>query len=282
MPTNQVIPDFIVVGAMRAGTTTLYELLRACGQVALPAMKETDYFMTPEHFGRGPEWLRKRYSRTDLPVGDISPNYFKRDLFPGVARRIYETNPDAKIIIMVRDPIQRAMSQYKHMLAMRARTDAVFDPASHDGKHIIDVSRYAYQLEPYLEYWSMDDILIVDFDHLVEQPIEVLDETLKFIGLKPDYQISQDVNANGGDAVASLPSWWGTIRDSKFGKAVRARAPRSMIDLAKRTASNKRPAAGVGRPANPDQVLEDIRSGVREDAKRFRELTGRPFKQWSV
>jgi len=69
------LPDFVVIGTMRAGTTSLYEWLRATGRVSVPDMKETDFFLTHDNYSRGQGWLRARYDDLDKPVGDISPNY---------------------------------------------------------------------------------------------------------------------------------------------------------------------------------------------------------------
>ena len=59
---TRVAPDFIVIGAMRAGTTSIYEWLRSSGRVSLPDMKETDFFLTEENWSKGNDWLKARYS----------------------------------------------------------------------------------------------------------------------------------------------------------------------------------------------------------------------------
>ena len=281
LPTDRPLPDFVVIGAMRAGTTTFHTLLEQTGRVSLSSMKETDFFMTQDRFDRGPDWFRRRFSDLSRPVGDISPNYTKREIFPYVPDRIHATNPDAKLIYIVRDPVARAVSQYRVAQMHHA------DIPTHDGflehsegRHIVDGSRYAYQLEPYLAFWSIDQILILDFDELRANPTHVLNQTFNFIGVPQLEGVVGPAHTNATVDVGRLPSWWMSLRSTALGEAVRTMLPRSLVDRAKRSVSG-RIDPNVERL--PDQSLRDtIREAVASDVERFRSLTGRSFKSWSV
>ncbi|MEL6475110.1 MAG: sulfotransferase [Pseudomonadota bacterium] len=277
----QAVPNFIVIGAMRAGTTTLYELLRAGGTVGVPRMKETDFFKDDVRFCKGEAWLRKQFSGFDKPTVDISPNYTKRDTFPGVAERIRAFQPAARFVYIVRDPVTRAVSQYKHMSAMGRTVPAPEDMLSDPhGQHILNTSRYAYQLAPFLEYWPIDDILVLDFDHLVNDPAAALRTVYDFFQIEAAENDPVSLQANTSEDLQKLPSWWGAFRRSSLGEFIRARAPRTAVARAKSMVSTSVPK--TTEPAFADETLADIASALRADADSFRQLTGQSFPLWSV
>ncbi|MEM8635918.1 MAG: sulfotransferase domain-containing protein [Pseudomonadota bacterium] len=278
---QSIIPDFVVIGAMRAGTTTLHELLKDTGCVSLSNMKEIDYFMTADRFARGDAWFRKRFKSYDAPVGDISPNYAKRDVFPGVAERIHRTNPHAKLVYIVRDPVDRAISQYRiaKLSHQNLRPDETF--LDHDqGQHIIRTSQYAYQLEPYLEYWSLDDILLLDFNDLWENPTLILNQIFDKIGLDPLREAVSPIHSNATTDVGRLPKWWLSLRKTKLGETIRSATPRPLAARLKNTLSASRVSAAEHKPNN--QFSDLIASALASDTEIFRRLTGRRFKNWSV
>ena len=278
---TRVAPDFIVIGAMRAGTTSIYEWLRSTGRVSLPDMKETDFFLTEENWSKGNDWLKARYSDLSLPMGDISPNYTKRDVWPTVSQRIHQTNPNAKLIFIVRDPVARAVSQYQMMSGMGLVPSNVENFLKlDDGPHITDTSKYAWQLEPYLEYWSIEDIHIVDFGELKSDPFKTVNDMLTFIGVEPLVEGFDVTKANASDSVNALPGWWGAFRASKFGTSLRARAPRKLINRAKQLVSNSSKTVTLN-PISPE-VKSELAELLRQDVEKFRQMTGRDFSNWSV
>lgn len=281
MDQNQTLPGFVVIGAMRAGTTTLYELFRASGLISVPSMKETDFFITEANYARGTSWLRSQFSDLSKPSCDFSPNYSRRQNFPLCAERIKDTLPDVKLIYVVRDPVERAVSQYRHMCAMGFDMPKPNDLEGHkEGDEIIQTSRYAYQLDAYLEHFSLGDILIVDFQDLVSNQVETLQVLLRRMGLTSTGLELDDVQANSSDDLERLPSFWGKLRRTKLGDSIRATLPRSFINTAKTIAAKLSP----DRPVEPFEpaAREHIRLAVSQDAQRFREMTGLAFSDWSV
>jgi len=275
------IPDFVVIGAMRAGTTTLHELLKNTGSVSLSNMKEIDYFMTEDRYARGPEWFRNRFKSFDRPVGDISPNYAKRDVFPGVADRIYATNPAAKLIYIVRDPVERAISQYRVARLTHDTLEPNESFLDHgQGRHIVRTSQYAYQLEPYLEHWPLDDILVVDFDDLRERPTTVLNQIFALIGIAPLNEVIEPTHSNATTEVGRLPEWWLNLRNTKIGETIRTATPRPLAARLKNTLTANRQTQAIDVP---DEGFSDLlASAVLQDIEAFRTLTGRRFAHWSV
>ena len=108
-------PNIFIVGAMKGGTTILHEFLASHPLIHSGTLKEIHYFSM--HLDRGPEWYHEHFAH--LPQGenylDASPTYFDlSDLF-GIGRYIHNYNPDARIIMMARDPVARAISHFNHL-----------------------------------------------------------------------------------------------------------------------------------------------------------------------
>lgn len=105
--------SLFVVGAMKAGTTSMYDLLQSSSNASLPQIKETNQFTSGVQKKRT---IREYHSlfQGSGPKVDISPNYSKRDTFQGVAKRIYEYNPQAQIAYLTRHPVSRLLSEIRH------------------------------------------------------------------------------------------------------------------------------------------------------------------------
>ena len=109
------LPDFLIVGAQKAGTTALYAYLRRHPSITGPSWKEVSYF--DRHYLRGPAWYRGNFplrSRGRI-VGEASPSYL---FHPDAAERAAALVPGARVIALVRDPVERAHSHYQHEVAL--------------------------------------------------------------------------------------------------------------------------------------------------------------------
>lgn len=271
------LPDFAVIGAMRAGTTTLQSLLERVDGVCMPTMKETDFFVAQKNLHRGIDWYTRQFPHSDRLCGDISPNYSKRDLFPGVAERLYAAAPNAKIIYVVRDPLERAISQYRH--SYLAGQDLPLPgklAGTRDGEHIAAGSRYAYQIEPYLRLFGEPAVLIVDFVELCAEPLAVVTRIARFAGLvEVHVRPGAAAAANSSESLGRMPGWWLKLREHPVGERIRASVPRALIQTVKfglsaRTTRREVPRFGADERA-------ELAAMLHEDSERFRALTGISF-----
>ena len=179
------LPDFLIVGAQRAGTTSLYDYLCSFPQVASAAQKEVHYFDL--QLQRGPSWYRAQFIEAPGTItGEASPYYLFHPLAPA---RAAELVPRAKIVVVLRDPIERAYSHYHHEVrcgfetltfadALRAEPermageearilDGVDDPqSSHRHHSYLSRGRYLEQLERWREHFPADQVLIVRSEDL--------------------------------------------------------------------------------------------------------------------
>jgi hypothetical protein len=212
----RTFPQYLILGAQRAGTTSLQRVLMAHPDVVGPRMKKGVHYFDM-WYERGPLWYRSQFTtmasrarhlrRTGhaLVTGEASPYYFFHPAIPG---RIHELVPDVKMIALLRDPTERAMSHHKHEVrrgyeelglaeaieAEESRLEGeserlLADPnaTSYAHQHYSYVARgqYADQIERYLELFPRDQLLILEAETFWESPLETLAEVLVFLDLRP-------------------------------------------------------------------------------------------------
>lgn len=180
---NSSGPDFIIVGAMKCMTSTLHEQLAAQPGIFMTTPKEPYYFSNDEVFAQGEAWYRDLFSAAnsgDL-CGESSTHYTKLPTYPQTVERMHAAFPDLKLIYVMRHPIDRLVSQYVHEWSVR-RIDCPIDAAVDKLPEMVDYSRYAYQLEPYLSTYGPDRILPVFLERLQAAPQAELERIGQFLG----------------------------------------------------------------------------------------------------
>jgi hypothetical protein len=168
------LPDFICVGPARTGTTWLHAALS--GHVALPGRIKETRFWGP-YYDKGLDWYAGHFRHcVDAPlVGEACP-YFS---MPHARERIAEHIPDCKIIITLRDPVDRSYSQYR-MLRRIGVLKGSFEEEL-DYHLIVGTNRYAFHLRGWMELFG-DNLKILLFDDLRKNPQQFLDQVCEFIG----------------------------------------------------------------------------------------------------
>lgn len=211
----RALPDFIIAGAQKSGTTSLFAYLSQHPLLHPSSIKEVHYFdggLTPEidTYQLGVNWYRahfplQRNVLSNHQVFEASPLY---QLNPLVPERISQLLPNAKLIFVLRNPVERAISHYFHELrkgqedlpieeALRneeARIQSVVE--ANDFKSQTFMSHtyktrgiYAEQLSRYFEWFSRDNCLVLNSKQLFEQPKETLKRVFEFVETDADFQV---------------------------------------------------------------------------------------------
>ncbi len=211
------MPDFAIIGAQRCGTTSLYRALTEhddIGELVIGA-KGAHYFDTnysrsldwyQAHFPTERERAREAGACRRLIVGESSPYYF---FHPAVAERLHAVASDVRLIVLLRDPVARAYSQYQHMIweghehlptfeqAIEAEADRLVgateylleDPSHRSSAHqhasYLARGHYAEQLERYLALFSAEQMLVLITEQLVADPQAGLEQIQSFLGVEP-------------------------------------------------------------------------------------------------
>lgn len=176
---------------MKAGTTSLYQYLRAHPQVFMPTLKEVDFFTAELNWQRGWRWYERQFAAArdeHRAVGEASTSYTKFPRYEGVAARIGEALPQARLVYLVRDPVARIRSHYQHNVTIgHERHD--LDTALRKDPAYLDYSRYALQIEKYLDHFPREQILVLTSEALHDDRRETVQRVLRYIGVDPDAEI---------------------------------------------------------------------------------------------
>jgi len=185
------LPNAVIVGAMKCGTTTLNAWLRHHPQVAFSAVKEVHFFDNNYHRGLG--WYRSYFPILESLSGakcvlEATPAYIQRA--PKVAERMHRHIPEARLILMLRDPVQRAISHYGHRrrngLEERSMEEALLsDEGPKPGTRNFYKTRglYAEKLDAFLHYYERSRILVIKSEEFFADPAEVYSRVQGFLGL---------------------------------------------------------------------------------------------------
>jgi hypothetical protein len=185
------LPNLIVIGGLKCGTTSLHHYLNLHPQIAMSRPKELNFFVAELNWGLGVDWYASHFDRTAPVRGETSPHYTNLPRFAGVAERMAELIGEARLIYMVRDPIERILSHYLHNVSggyeSRSLEQALADP----GSAYIARSRYAMQLGPYLNAFARERILIVANEDLASEREATVRAVFGFCGVDPDFTSEQ-------------------------------------------------------------------------------------------
>ena len=196
MMPNQL--DFIAVGPFKTGTSWIHDYLINYNQVALPTkVKETFFF--DRKFEQGLDWYYSHFTdiAADKKVGEIAPSYFHSMEAP---QRIYELNPQCKILVTLREPVSRLVSFYSHMQQRgEVEPKASLAEALSDKKILQNTSLYYFHLCRWIEVFGKDNVEVVFFEKLKQSPDDFAQEILDKLDLKAEdisYDLSKKVNAS--------------------------------------------------------------------------------------
>jgi hypothetical protein len=191
------LPDFMIIGAPKCGTTSLFEYLCEHPDVARPARKEIHYF--DEKFARGLPWYRRHFPRVEKPriTGEATTAYlFARD----APARAAALMPDAKLIAVLRDPVRRVISHYWHnkrLGRVRGDFESYFREAlSPNAERETNQARqfinypvqwgfYKEQIERWFEHFPHEQFLFLRFEDLASDGTAQTQRVFDFLGLSP-------------------------------------------------------------------------------------------------
>lgn len=176
-------PDFAIIGAMKCGTSTLAAQLAAQEGVFMTTPKEPEYFSDDAVFARGPDWYAALYAgaRPGDLRGEASTGLTKLPTHPRAAERLHAAAPEAKLIHLTRDPLERLISHYIHEWTMGVISEPL-ETAVETHPELIDYGRYEMQLAPWRARFGEDRILRLTLEEMQADPQGVLDRVAGFLG----------------------------------------------------------------------------------------------------
>lgn len=196
------LPHFLIVGAMKAGTTSLYDELANMPGIFMSPEKEPEDLAFPDiEQRRGLVRYESKFSgaKPEDRIGEASTAYTKYPQFKDAPRRALEIlGPDIKLIYMVRHPVSRMISHYTHVWGDGRETRDI-DTALVEDPLYEHFSRYGEQIDRWREYYSDDQILLVSFEEFTTTPSVTLRAVRQFLGLDGEYAPANAHRNSGKD-----------------------------------------------------------------------------------
>ena len=227
-------PEFFVIGAMKSGSTTLHQYLAMHPKICMSEPKEPGFFSRDERYKKGSEWYFEHFRHFEKGQirGDSSTCYSRSPIYPHSAQRIYQSNPDAKFIYVVRDPVSRAYSHYKHRMEealIQGRKVISYKQSIIQDEEMLISGKYYSQIKKYRDLFGLKKIYICNFDELIKNSLEEMNSVYRFLGVDQVASLNHpDLNENiSGTALKShlVNEKLNKIKNSKVACTVKGLIP---------------------------------------------------------
>jgi hypothetical protein len=277
-----VLPTFLVIGAYKAGTTSLYHYLRAHPQIFMTEAKETFYF-TDRAYHQGRDWYEDQFADAGdaMARGEASTAYSAWPFFEHVPERAHQLVPDAQLIYVLRHPVERLLSQYRFDARMwwdkRPIDEAVLDETRY-----VSRSRYAMQIERWLPYYPLERMHFLTSEDLRDHRRPELRRVFEFLGVDPDF-VPRDVSRehNRREDIRAENDVVRRLRGTALHRAARAVVPRSVRHQVWRLGTTEK-APDVLAAAISPEVEARLLDLLRPDLARLSTYLGSDFDAWGL
>jgi hypothetical protein len=277
-------PDFLIIGAMKAGTTTLFFDLLENSKVYLPDNKEPHCLVRDDiltEAGRAEYAAHFRGARADQICGEGSTGYSKVPQYVGVPQRALELcGPDLRLLYILRDPIDRIISHHYHEFTYGAAGPSI-DDAVRTEERFIAFSKYAMQAQPWIDVFGRDRLMLIRFDRYMKARQAGAQEVASFLGVG-DTQgpVQEDKAFNKGDRRPVHRGVLSTVYHSQvYRRAVKPLVPRAF----RQWAFQRFFPRGPERPAPPSAAtLHWMIDQLSPDLDALRAIAPDPDFAWDA
>jgi len=261
------LPDFLGIGVQRAGTTFVHEALSEHPEICTPDTKELHFF--DWHHDRGLDWYEDQFAACEPSqvVGEVTPDYVASE---DALDRIARTLPDAKLFLILRDPVDRAYSAY-WLFKQKRYPDASFEEAIEDDPDLLERGEYADQVEQLRARFDRDQLKVMFLDDMKDDDLAFVQELYRFLDVDDAFEprtAGQSQNA---------------LIFPRLQNALRRVNLLWLKDVAKRIGLDEpvrrwhRSRSGSSYPPMDDATEEALRRRFRGPDERLRELLDRPI-----
>lgn len=255
-------PDYIVIGAMKCGTSTLAAQLGAQEGIFMTTPKEPNYFSDEAVHARGPAWYAGLFAAAapgDLK-GEASTHYTKLPDYPQTVARMRAAVPDVRLVYMIRDPMARIVSHYIHAWS-EGEIDEPLAEALGRRPRLVDYGLYGMQISPFVEAFGAEAILLTSLERLRAAPDAELARIAAHIGHAGPVRWREDLGRQNvsGERIRKLPLH-GLLVDNPVARGLRrALVPRALRARirARRQMRDRPEIPAAARPALEARFAED-------------------------
>lgn len=276
------LPDFLIIGGMKCGSTTLYRDLMTNPAVFFPIDKEPETLTDPAVLtdaGRAAYAELFSSARDDQICGEASTAYTKRPTFEGVAERARELlGPGLRVIYVVRNPVDRIASHHHHQLSIGAMPESL-DDALESHPELLDYSRYAMQARPWIDALGPEHVRLVRFEDYTRDRAGTVADLSAFLGINPRpdlVQADRVYNKSAGKPVLTGP-WRAVQGNPVYQRVIRPLLPADLKDRLRRTVL---PKSSHKRVPPTDEQVARINEQLAADLADLADLLGTDGPVW--
>ena len=280
-----MLPNLIIIGAIKSGTTSLHYYLSLHPEIVMSNPKELHFFSMERNWGKGLAWYESHFTKEAKIRGESSPSYTRYPLITITPERMYSVVPQAKLIYILRDPIDRLISEYRQRLAdgtdLRPLPEILSDLK--ENQYVYN-SKYYTQLEQYLKFYSKDNIFIMTIEELNKQPQQTVQKVFRFLDVNvsffhPDYakkfHVSDDKRLKNALGLFLTKKF----RDSEIKDKIRAALPSFINET---YISFSRSNVKVEKPFLDGLQKQRLIAELKDDINQLRNYTGHKFESWCL
>ena len=278
------LPNLIIIGGLKCGTTSIHHYLGLHPEIQMSKPKELNFFVEELNWDLGLDWYASRFDSAFKVRGESSPHYTNLPYFQGVAERIHQHVPDAKLIYMVRDPISRILSHWRHAVGAGYETRPIEEALARPDQSYVTRSRYWMQLQPYLEVFDRSQIEIVTQEELQADRQATIRKAFAFAGVDQTFhsvQFSREWEKSTAkesdryqfmEKLIKLPGFRSFDRNfDRFPERLRWMVEKVVHDPE---------APSAPKPELPEEIRESLTAQFSDDVAALQEFAGREFAGW--
>ena len=231
---DSVLPNFLIVGAQKCGTSSLYAILKKHPEVNMSDIKEINFFSFDHKFSKGLSYY-SNYFKTPAAnhkiTGEASPGYMNT---PGITEKIYQNLPEVKIVIILRDPIKRGYSQYwdnrRHLKEHLSEDEIIQEYLSTEydtnSKGYFSRGVYIKYIKEYLKFFKRDKIHIMIFEDLIKNPKKELSQLYDFLDIDKSSPLLKLPKPSNSSTIWLNPIYNFLLKNPNFTKRIHNRERR--------------------------------------------------------
>jgi sulfotransferase family protein len=244
--------------------------------------KELHFFTGDRNWEKGVDWYKANFTGKEKILGEASPSYTFYPLKKGVVKRMHSIVPNAKLIYIIRDPIERIVSHYIHRYSIGLENRPIEDTLAYSKKSLyVNISRYYMQIEQYLRYYPKTLVLIITLEDLFHCRRSTLQKAFRFLNVNEDFYLDDFDKIRHSSEEKGRKNKIGMLlkkfSETKPAKIFSTHTRMTIGRVLYRPFSEK-----LKRPVLSENLKKELSAYLKEDIDHLKELTGRRFKNWSI
>lgn len=278
MVNEQTLPNFLVIGAMKSGTTSLRYTLSCHPEVYMVYPEEPRFFYNDENYSKGLAWYSSFFKDAEgkKAIGEGSGFYAWKARNSETVKRIFQTLPEVKIIYMVRHPIERIASHWSWEIASGKPLGSI-ENAIKENRQFLDMSMYWEQISVYRYYFKDQQIKVFFLEDLQSNPENFYKECFEFLEVDSHFEIGEYMTPkNQTEGRLTDSSVLMKVRRLVNLQEIKKQLPESLINWLKPILKTQKKAI----PTWSDQLKKEVEDKIYPDSMEFLKYCNKPEDFW--